>query len=832
MQFLPPALLPLGAWPQFVAWIAVPHPTKPGKFNKFPVNWQTGDVIDAHNPQYWTSAACALAMAPQWDRGYGSGAGFVFTANDPFFFHDIDGAYDRAAGDWSPLAKSLCARLAGCAVEVSHSGTGLHVIGRTAALQHRSKNVLLNLELYTSGRFVALTGLHATGNADHDATVPLAAIAAEFFPPLPPGQTWEGWTSEPVAEYTGTADDDALIAKAMASGQRTAAAVFGGAATGPTFADLWEARVDVLAAWRPGEGHKPFGQSEADQALANMLAFWTGKNCERMERLMRRSALARDKWDVHRTYLADTILKACGFVQKVYTHVDAAPAAPLIPAVNPEAFIAAAQATGRKLREANKEFMGPFDQLEFFEGCFFDNATGRIYSLPKNTEFKKSEFDVNYGGHLFILDPANQKTTDSAWEAYTKSRVNVPVIVDKLCFRPEHPPGALIQDGKRTFVNSYVPHWPYKTPGDPAKFLNHVAKMLPDANDQKIILSYMASFAQNPGRKFQWWPVLQGDEGNGKTLIAKVMAHLAGEEYTHQLDGPTVAREGMKFNSWLYRKLLIIIEEIMVSNRRDFLEEFKVVVTGTRANIERKGHDQFNTDNRANGVLLTNYRDGVPVTVDTRRYAVFFCAQQPNDGWRTRDGMDQEYFRDLVDWLDGTGAYAAHGANYGLAVMADYLSTMAIEAAYDPARLSIVAPRTSSTDAAVKASLGRAEQEIMDAIEEGRPGFAGGWVSSVYLDLLLDQVKAPVPRSKRRDMMRSLGFDYHPHLPDGRVNDIVSPDMRKPRLYIRAGHLAANITAPAEVGRAYSKAQDPKTATDDGNTANPVAQLVFAKPAA
>lgn len=38
-------------------------------------------------------------------------------------------------------------------------------------------------------------------------------------------------------------------------------------------------------------------QSEADQALCNMLAFWTGKNPMRMDELFRNSALMRDKWD-------------------------------------------------------------------------------------------------------------------------------------------------------------------------------------------------------------------------------------------------------------------------------------------------------------------------------------------------------------------------------------------------------------------------------------------------------------------------------------------------------------------------------------------------------
>jgi hypothetical protein len=51
-------------------------------------------------------------------------------------------------------------------------------------------------------------------------------------------------------------------------------------------------------------------ESEADLALASMLAFWTGPNPAHIESLMRQSGVKRAKWDEHKTYLADTIAKA------------------------------------------------------------------------------------------------------------------------------------------------------------------------------------------------------------------------------------------------------------------------------------------------------------------------------------------------------------------------------------------------------------------------------------------------------------------------------------------------------------------------------------------
>lgn len=788
MLTLPPPLAALAAWPQFVCWFAAPIPDRPGKFNKFPCHWQTGVVCDAQDPANWCTADVALAMATTHDRGHGSGVGFVFTASDPFFFADIDGAL-QADRTWSPLALSILARFPGAAVEVSHSGKGLHVFGRSAPLQHGKKNTPLGLELYTSGRFAALTGTGALGDVATDHTAALAAYAAEYFPLGAAGGGGvtgaDGWTDGPVAEWGGPVDDDDLIARA--SHQRSAAAAFG---DGVTFADLWNGS-DKL---------DPDKRSEHDMALANHLAFWTGKDCARMERLMRRSALVRDKWDTHRTYLVDTIVKACSFIRTVAAGRAPAPVVTHGPAPTD------APADG-VTRDPSREYMGPQDQLDHFAGCWFLSRQSVIYSLPRNEVLKKTSFDVVYGGHLFVIDPMGQKTTDSAWDVFTNSRVNVTPVVSDLCFRPELPSGEIISDGMRKLVNSYVPYEPRVLDGDPTPFLTHLEKMLPDARDRKILLSWMARAIQSPGRKLQWWPVLQGVEGNGKSSIINVLAHAFGEEYTHMVNVEAMAKTGNQFNAWLDRKLFVALEEINVDNRRDFLDTMKTVVTGERVPYEGKGANQKTGDNRANGVITTNYKEGMPIDAKVRRYGIFFCAQQ-DEGDLIRDGMTSAYFSDLRDWWRGEGAYAVHGAGYGLAVVTGFLRNMAIEADMDPAHHSR-APETSSTRDAIRVSLGRVEQEVLEAIDEGRPGFSGGWVSSRYLDAMIDQMRAGVPRAKRRALMQSLGYDWHPALRDGRTNDVVTPDGSKPKLYVRNGHLAHNLTEPAAVAAAYSKAQAP-----------------------
>ena len=152
----------------------------------------------------------------------------------------------------------------------------------------------------------------------------------------------------------------------------------------------------------------------------------------------------------------------------------------------------------------------------------------------------------------------------------------------------------------------------------------------------------------------------------------------------------------------------------------------------------------------------------------------------------------------------------------GYAIVNNLLHTYQIPDELNPATSCHRAPETTSTAEAVTASLGSIEQEIIEAIDEGRPGFAGGWVSSVALERLLNNLHASrvISHNRRKDLLQSLGYDWHPALNCGRVNNPIPIDEnKKPRLFIKAGHLARNLTSPAEVARAYQEAQGYRVTT-------------------
>ena len=444
------------------------------------------------------------------------------------------------------------------------------------------------------------------------------------------------------------------------------------------------------------------------------------------------------------------------------------------------------------------EIMSAQEQLDHFKGCVFVREIKKVVNAD-GRKFDKAQFDVEYGGYEFPVDRLGQrKGVTSAWDAFTQHRQYECPKVDMTCFRPGVTPGVVFIEEGITFINTYQPISTSREPGDISLFTYLLERLLPSERDRDILLHWMASCVQNPGRKFQWWPVIQGTPGNGKTALLTIMMHAMGHRYSHLVNPEALIKTGNQFSGWVEGKLFLGFEEICVGHdRRGMLDTLKPIVTNRRMAMERKGVDQYTSDNYANGIALTNHKEAMPIDNSDRRWAVFFTAQQ-DVADLDRDGLTEQFFAGkFYPWLDTVGcAYVTH-----------WLANMPLRAELDPAKLCVRAPTTSSRPEVLAAGLGRVEQDILAAIEEEQTGFRGGFVSSRAVDLLIERTRSNVPRNKRPEMMRKLGYDYHPALPEGRTSRAVVPDGVRVRLYIKRGHLVSQLVDPGMVARRYEEAQ-------------------------
>jgi len=756
---LPQALAPFHNHRQFITYVTRPS-SRPGKTDKIPTDWRTGHPANAHDPSIWTDYATAAAHGP---------VGFVFTDADPFWFLDIDACLTPTG--WSPLATELCAALAGAACEVSISGTGLHLFGVGQVPKHKTKNSALGLEFYTSGRFVAI-GTGAVGNAMTDHTPAVAAIVAKYFQGAEVDPIMVGWAHTPVAEWRGPVDDDELIRRACNS--KSAAGAFGAKAS---FQQLWDADFAALCKAYPQENG--YDESSADAALAQHLAFWTGKDCQRIATLMQRSRLKRPKWSEHASYIERTVLNAVKLQNDVCKDKAMEPL----------------KATTTGVRDVVGEtWLTPDDMKIMFAGCTYVMGAHAIM-MPEGHLLNEGRFNAMCGGYTYTLDRDAGKPAKSAWDAFLNCR-NVRFPRANACeFDPRRALGEIWEEGNLSYVNSYVP---IKTPskkGNPQPFLEHLARILPVPRDRQIILAYMAAVVQHLGVKFQWAPLIQGAPGNGKTLLSRCVTEAIGRAHCHT---PKPHELASRFNDWIADRIFIAVEDIRVAeHQEEIIEALKPMITNDWLEVEGKGANKSSRMICANFMLNSNHKDAVRKTKDDRRFSIFYTAQQSVEDI-IKAGMGGTYFPDLYNWLKRDG----------YAIVTDYLRGYAIPDELNPAGACHRAPLTSSTDEAVQASAGRLEQEIIEAIEQEHVGFRNGWVSSHFLDILIKglNMESRYPRNKRGDLMLELGYFPHPGLTRGQVHNPVSPDGCKPRLWIMAGHACEGLRG-ADVARAYSEAQ-------------------------
>lgn len=250
----------------------------------------------------------ALNAGQQPPRYY---MGLWLHPDSSFFFLDLDdNAVDPATQRLTPLANALASPFiaAGCYFEASTSGRGAHIIGRYHGVlppHATSRKRVHPHEFFIRDRGVVLNPTAHAGSWNVDATALLPALLTEHFPPRHAGeQDLFDFHDGPRDGWRGPTDDDELIRKFLGATGSAAARLRGSV----SLPDLWNGRC----------AHS----SESDLALASHLAFWTGADAARIERLMRRSPLAPhriDKWDSHRTYLRDlTIKEACITTRTVY----------------------------------------------------------------------------------------------------------------------------------------------------------------------------------------------------------------------------------------------------------------------------------------------------------------------------------------------------------------------------------------------------------------------------------------------------------------------------------------------------------------------------------
>ena len=277
-------------------WVNWQFVKRDGKPTKELINPQTGNLASCSDPDTWGTYADALARL-----NIDTVDGIGFQLGSPYSGVDLDGCRDSATGDIDPWAQKIIASL-NSYTEISPRRSGVHIwVKGSLPSSGRKKG---NIEMYCTGRYLTVTGLHLDGTPKtvEERQIELADLHAQIFGPAK--------SSAASATVTGPVNslaDEEIIIRAR------------NAKNGDKFRHLWRGDISHYQS-----------QSEADLALCMMLSFWTGRDADRIDSLFRLSKLLRPKWDERhsadgRTYGQVTIDKAINGTGEVWNQPIAMP---------------------------------------------------------------------------------------------------------------------------------------------------------------------------------------------------------------------------------------------------------------------------------------------------------------------------------------------------------------------------------------------------------------------------------------------------------------------------------------------------------------------------
>jgi len=204
--------------------------------------------------------------------------------------------------------------------------------------------------------------------------------------------------------------------------------------------------------------------------------------------------------------------------------------------------------------------------------------------------------------------------------------------------------------GKSTY-NLWRPSGVTAKEGDVAVMEEHMKYLFPDPVERGYIMDFMHFVCCRPDVKIMFSPLIQGQQGTGKTALGVLMKRIIGAANVAE-PGPDEVRD--KWTKWQEGASLAIVEELMTNGRLELANKLKPVITNETLRIEDKGATPYSIPNHLNMMAFTNHRNALRLEEGDRRWLVIFSPAEP------RDPGYYERLWDFIESKDGAAAWKYH----------------------------------------------------------------------------------------------------------------------------------------------------------------------------
>lgn len=353
--------------------------------------------------------------------------------------------------------------------------------------------------------------------------------------------------------------------------------------------------------------------------------------------------------------------------------------------------------------------------LKYLSTDFVVLATGTklvAYHVESGDELGKDGFiqfcDKHYHDVLVLLPPdkdgkREEKRTSAGalwWGWKDPSRRVVRRIVMEPTSLPEQDDNPEVFNRWHVLKHTMAERNMSATANDIAILAQHLMYLSDnDVAGVTFFLCWLAQLYQTPEIKMPTAVLLYSKNGRvGKNLLQRLLSKVFGKPLVASCTGKVLQSN---FMDAIEHKRIIFINELARSEKADGYENFKSQVSEEDTQFEGKGRASREIRNIAHYIITTNHEDALPLMEKDGRIAVLRClAERQSD----------EYYDELVKWIDGPGAGA----------LANVLATWKFPADWNP---YAPVPQTDAARAMQRAAQGDLYNNIAELIEGGVPPF-------------------------------------------------------------------------------------------------------------
>lgn len=614
----------LKAIPRWVLWKYVPVALHDGrtKWNKMPCQLN-GNPAKSTDPSTWAEFD---QVVDAFTLGDFDGIGITIDGSDDFHGIDIDDCV--VDGKLNATAKELLQKVAGYA-EVSPSGSGIKLFTRSNLAISGAKKPI---EVYRDGRYFTVTGHRIKGHTslpadEQDVTWfverhfgKVSAVDGDsdalalYRPPLPDWdidrvkdellphikdlESYEGWLKvgmalhhqgQGAAEWMEAWDDvskgtETYNRKELEDKWESFSEQRGRGAGALTLASLIKEANEARAEERKARFDELKERISAEGSADDLKSIICAE-------IQKDTAIDRLNRDVL-AQLLKTRFKALGY-----------------PVSLPEV----------------KRLLKPKSTLDlphWLQDWVYITHQDVFFNLTSKRKVSVAGFNAMFNREVGGMDTE----TKAAVLALDLFKIPTP---DKIIYLPSAP--ELFDLNTVPCANGYDPNSPPDVPGEYSKgcleaidvVKAHLAMILVEPNAVETMIAWMAHNVQKPGVKIRWAPLVKGIEGDGKSVIGKLMGMVMGKVNVGTVSPSVLATQ---FTGWADGRCVNVLEEIRMvgHNRHDILNMVKPYITNDVITVHPKGVNEYIAPNTVNYIAFTNHADALPLDTTDRRWWVLF----------------------------------------------------------------------------------------------------------------------------------------------------------------------------------------------------------------